>query len=136
MKRPFGLLIGALLLTLILSYVPTAYAVHDDFVVGAVETTGAARGPAIQIFSLAGTLRLTRFVLNSDTTNFKMSQDVRGGGTLHERILVCGIETTGAARGPIFQLFDRDGTLVVTSFALNSDSTLAFVRQLTSMATE
>jgi len=122
MKRPFGLLIGALLLTLSLSYVPTAYATHDDFVVGG--TDFAAPAHAFQIYALDGTLRVSRFVLNSDSTEVVFQHDLDAGtGTEHERILVCGIETTGLARGPIFQIWDRDGNLLVTRLALNSDIT-------------
>lgn len=103
----------------------SAYATHDDVVVAAVETTGAARGPALQIYNKqTGALRLTVFVLNQNFgADFQIVQNVRNGGSQHERILVCGRETAGAARGPAFQLFERDGTLVHTRFVLNANFT-------------
>ena len=124
MKSRNVILSVALFSTLFFFYNKSAYATHDDFVVGSVETTGAARGPAIQIYDkFTRALRLTVFVLNANFTDFHVVQDVRNGGANHERILVCGRETSGANRGPAFQLFERDGTLITTRFALNTDFT-------------
>jgi hypothetical protein len=123
----------ALFLALFSMSMDRAYATHDDYVVASTETTGAARGPAFQIYDKrTSALRLTMFVLNADfKQDFQIVQNVRtnGGvvganaGSAHERILACGRETTGAARGPAFQLFERNGSLVITRFALNGDFT-------------
>jgi len=131
MKTTGMILIVALFSILFLFPANRAHATHDDFVVAASETTGLARGPAFQIYDRrTAALRLTVFVLNSDfKQDFQIVQNVRtnGGvpgaspGSAHERILVCGRETTGSARGPAFQLFERNGTLVTTRFALNPD---------------
>jgi len=111
----------ALLSTLFLFSINSAYATHDDIVVGGVETTGLARGPAIQVFDKqTGALRGSRFVLNNTFgTEFKIVQNVRNGGANHERILICGRSVT---LGPAFQLFERDADLTwlgYTKFALN-----------------
>jgi hypothetical protein len=39
------------------------------------------------------------------------------------RSLVSGIETTGRARGPVFQIFDGNGNLLLSRFVLNRDFT-------------
>jgi hypothetical protein len=39
------------------------------------------------------------------------------------RILVSGIETTGPARGPVFQIFDGNANLLLSRFVLNRDFT-------------
>ena len=41
----------------------------------------------------------------------------------HERILICGRETLGLARGPAFQVWDELGNLLVTRFVLNPNFT-------------
>ena len=61
--------------------------------------------------------------MSKDWTEVTFIHDVRAGGAIHERILVCGNETSGKQRGPGFQLWDRDGTFVVGVFALNPDFT-------------
>lgn len=43
--------------------------------------------------------------------------------TTANRILVSGIENTGLARGPVFQLFDGNGNLLLSRFVLNRDFT-------------
>ena len=92
----------------------------DEIIVLGRETTGATRGPALQIFDGSGNLLLTRFVLNGDFTNLRFfAVDQNGDGD--QEIGIGGIETTGAARGPAYQIFDANGTLLQTQFVLNAD---------------
>jgi len=43
--------------------------------------------------------------------------------TTANRILVSGIENTGPARGPVFQLFDGNGNLLLSRIVFNMDFT-------------
>ncbi|NIV50778.1 MAG: hypothetical protein GWN53_02635, partial [Gammaproteobacteria bacterium] len=101
---------------------------NDEIVIGGRESRGLARGPAFQVFAADGTLRHTRFTLNAHTVDASFAAlDVDDDGA--KEILVLGRETGGLARGPLFQLFDGDGTLLLTRFVLNPDFTdLAFFR--------
>ena len=94
----------------------------EEIVTGGMETSGLARGPAIQVWDKNGNHLFTRFVLNPDFTEVKFSKiDINNDGV--EEILVVGRETKGLARGPAFQLFDGSGNLLVTQFVLNGDFT-------------
>jgi hypothetical protein len=92
--------------------------VEEILVVGR-ETKGLARGPAIQVWNGNGNLLLTQFVLNADFTNLKVfAVDQNGDGD--KEIGVGGIETSGLQRGPAYQIFESNGTLLQTKFVLNS----------------
>jgi hypothetical protein len=94
----------------------------ETIVVGGLETAGLSRGPAFQVYDSAGNLLLTRFVLNPDFTEVTFTTiDVNNDGV--DEILVVGRETKGLQRGPAFQLWNGNGDLLVTRFALNRDFT-------------
>ena len=96
--------------------------VGEEIVTGGTETSGLARGPAIQVWDKNGNHLFTRFVLNPDFTEVKFSKiDINNDGV--EEILVVGRETKGLQRGPAFQLFNGSGNLLVTQFMLNPDFT-------------
>jgi Protein of unknown function (DUF4038)/Putative collagen-binding domain of a collagenase len=89
--------------------------------VGGVESTGLARGPAFQLFNPAGVLQATQFALNPDfrsDLSFVLGNfDVDGA----DEVLVGGRETTGLARGAAYQVFETNGALKFAQFALNPD---------------
>ena len=63
---------------------------------------------------------MTQFVLNGDFTNvraFALDQDGDGD----KEIRIGGIETKGLLRGPAYQIFESNGTLVQIIFVLNPD---------------
>jgi hypothetical protein len=96
--------------------------VGEEIVAGGTETSGLARGPAIQVWDKNGNHLFTRFVLNPDFIEVKFSKiDINNDGV--EEILVVGRETKGLGRGPAFQVFDGSGNLLVTQFVLNPDFT-------------
>jgi len=104
MKRKFGFLLIALLVTLFLSTAHDAYASHNDFVV----LGNGSSGPQLRIFGLDGILRASRPVLNNTVTELQIDPAVDvGSGSGHERILVCGNSPTGPA---IIELWERDLT--------------------------
>ena len=91
----------------------------DEVLVGGRETNGLARGPAYQLFETNGTFKFTRFVLNPDFINISFSPlNVGSNG-----VLVCGQESSGLVRGPGYQAFDANGSLIRTQFVLNPDFT-------------
>jgi hypothetical protein len=89
--------------------------------VGGVESTGLARGPAFQLFNPAGVLQTTQFALNPDfrTDLSFVSGNFDADGV--DEVLVGGRETTGLARGAVYQVFETNGALKFTQFALNPD---------------
>jgi len=94
----------------------------DEIVAGGTETSGLARGPAIQVWDKNGNHLITRLVLNADFTEVKFSKiDINNDG-IHE-ILVVGRETQGLQRGPAIQIFDGSGNLLLSTFVLNADFT-------------
>jgi hypothetical protein len=93
----------------------------EEIVVGGIEMSGLARGPAVQVWDKSGNHLFTRFVLNRDFTEVKFTKIDNNDGV--EEILVVGRETRGLQRGPAFQLFDGNGNLLVTQFVLNGDFT-------------
>jgi len=95
---------------------------EEEIVTGGLETSGLARGPAVQVWDKNGNHLFTRFVLNPDFTEVKFTKiDINNDGV--DEILVVGRETKGLGRGPVFQLFDGSGSLLVTQFVLNADFT-------------
>jgi aldose sugar dehydrogenase len=94
----------------------------EEIVTGGTETSGFARGPAVQVWDKNGNHLFTRFVLNPDFTEVTFSKiDINNDGV--DEILVIGRETKGLQRGPAFQLFDGSGNLILTQFVLNPDFT-------------
>jgi hypothetical protein len=94
----------------------------EEIVTGGTETSGFARGPAVQVWDKNGNHLFTRFVLNPDFTEVTFSKiDINNDGV--DEILVIGRETKGLQRGPAFQLFDGSGNLILTQFVLNRDFT-------------
>ena len=90
----------------------------DEILVVGRETRGLARGPAFQLFTDNGVLLVTQFVLNPDFTNitvFAVDQNVNGD----KEIGIGGVETKGLSRGPAYQIFESNGILLLTRFALN-----------------
>jgi hypothetical protein len=58
--------------------------------------------------------------LNTDFSNLRVfAVDQNGDGD--KEIGVGGIETSGLQRGPVYQIWDSNGTLIQTVFALNPD---------------
>jgi len=103
MKRKFGFLLVALLVTLFLSTAHDSYASHNDFVV----LGNGSQGPQLRIFGLDGSSKASRFVLNNTVTELQIDPAVDvGSGSGHERILVCGNSPTG----PEIELWERDLT--------------------------
>jgi hypothetical protein len=91
-----------------------------DVVVSGRDTSGAQKEPAYQLFNGNGNLIVTQFVLNFDFTNlgvFAVDQD----GDANKEIGIGGIETKGLLRGPAYQIFESNGTLLQTQFVLNRD---------------
>jgi hypothetical protein len=94
----------------------------QEIVTGGTETSGFARGAAVQVWDKNGNHLFTRFVLNPDFTEVTFSKiDINNDGM--DEILVIGRETKGLQRGPAFQVFDGNGNLLLTQFVLNPDFT-------------
>src|SRR5262245_2462131 len=90
----------------------------DEILVVGRETKGLQRGPAFQLFDGNGNLLVTQFVLNHDFTNLKVfTVDQNGDGD--KEIGIGGIETAGLKRGPAYQIFESNGTLLQTQFVLS-----------------
>ena len=90
----------------------------DEILVLGRETKGLQRGPAFQLFDRSGNLLVTQFVLNPDFTNLKVFPvDQNGDGD--KEIGVGGTESSGLQRGPAYQIFEANGTLLQTNFLLN-----------------
>jgi hypothetical protein len=87
------------------------------------ETSGLARGPIYQAFDASGNLILTRFVLNLNFTEFQLFGANTTNGVAGQEIVAGGLETTGLARGPLYQVWDKNGNLLLTRFVLNPDFT-------------
>jgi len=78
---------------------------------------------AVSLFCLFNgnvNLLLSQFVLNGDFTNLKVFPiDQKGDGD--KEIGMGGVETAGLMRGPAYQIFESNGTLLRTTFVLNAD---------------
>ncbi len=96
---------------------------NKNIVVYGRETSGALRGPAYQVFDSSGNFILTRFVLNPDFTEFQLFGANATNSVAGEEIIAAGLETGGLARGPLFQVWDKNGNLLLTRFVLNPDFT-------------
>lgn len=92
----------------------------DELLVMGRETKGLQKGPAFQLFDWSGNLLVIQFVLNADFSNLQVfAVDQNGDGD--KEIGVGGIETSGLQRGPAYQIFESNGTLLQTAFVLNPD---------------
>ena len=87
------------------------------------ETTGATRGPAYQLWDGNGNFLLTRFALNPDFTDFQLFGANTTNSVPGDEIITGGLETSGLTRGPVFQVWDKNGNLLFTRFVLNPDFT-------------
>jgi hypothetical protein len=92
-------------------------------VVSGRETLGLGRGPAFQIWDGSGNILLTRFVLNPDFTEFQLFGANTTNNVTGQEIVTGGLETTGFARGPVYQVWDKNGNHLFTRFVLNADFT-------------
>ncbi len=90
----------------------------DEILVAGRETKGLQRGPAFQLWNGNGNLLVTRFALNPDFTNLTVFAVDQNGIGIQE-IGIGGVETKGLLRGPAYQIFESNGTLLLTRFALN-----------------
>jgi hypothetical protein len=87
------------------------------------ETAGLARGPALQVWDGGGALVLTRFFLNPDFRELEVFGANTTNGVAGEELITGGLESEGLARGPAFQVWDKNGNLLLTRFVLNPDFT-------------
>jgi glucose/arabinose dehydrogenase len=94
-----------------------------DIVVSGRETAGAGRGPAYQVFDANGNFVLTRFVLNPDFTDVQLFGANTTNTVTGEEIVTGGTETGGLARGPVVQVWDKNGNHLFTRLVMNPDFT-------------
>jgi hypothetical protein len=94
-----------------------------QIIVSGRETSGLGRGPAYQVFDSNGNFILTRFVLNADFSDLQIFGANTTNTVSGEEIVTGGVETGGLARGPVFQIWDKNGNLLLSRFALNPDFT-------------
>src|SRR5262249_26993719 len=94
-----------------------------QIVVSGRESAGAMRGPAYQAFDAGGNLILTRFVLNPDFSAFQLFGANTTNAVSGEEVVVGGLETSGLARGPAVQVWDKSGNHLFTRLVLNPDFT-------------
>jgi Cellulase (glycosyl hydrolase family 5) len=80
-------------------------------------------GPGYQIIDSAGNPSSTRFVLNPDFTAFQLFGANTTNSISGQEIVTGGMETGGLARGPMYQVWDRNGNLLLSRFVLNADFT-------------
>ena len=90
----------------------------DEILVVGNETKGLRRGPTFQLFDGSGNLLVSQVVLNADFTNLTVFavDELR-----IKEIEIGGVESKGLSRGPAYQLFQSNGSLIQTVFVLNSD---------------
>jgi hypothetical protein len=90
----------------------------DEILVVGRESKGLLRGPAFQLFAGNGNLLVSQFALNPDFTDITVfAVDRNGDGD--QEIGIGGVETKGLLRGPAYQIFESNGALLLTRFALN-----------------
>jgi Cellulase (glycosyl hydrolase family 5)/FG-GAP-like repeat len=94
-----------------------------NIVVYAREFFTNSRGPAFQLFDSGGNLLLVKFVLNPDFTAFQLFGANTTNSRSGQEIVTGGTETGGLARGPMYQVWDRNGNLLSSRFVLNADFT-------------
>jgi len=76
--------------------------------------------PPPQIWDSSGNLIIGLFVLNQDFSNLKVFVvDQDGDGD--DEIGIGGVETGGLMRGPAYQIWEMDGSLILGRFVLNTD---------------
>ena len=89
-------------------------------VVSGERLSGLGRGPAFQVFDANGNFFLTRFVLNPDFTDVSALRGEHDQTVTGEEIVTGGIETGGLARGPVYQVWDKNGNMLLTPVCLES----------------
>ena len=94
-----------------------------NIVVYAREFFTNSRGPAFQVFDSGGNLLLVKFVLNPDFTAFQVFGANTTNSVSGQEIVTGGMETGGLARGPMYQVWNKNGNLLLSRFVLNPDFT-------------
>jgi hypothetical protein len=94
-----------------------------NIVVYAREFFTNSRGPAFQVFDSGGNLLLVKFVLNPDFTAFQVFGANTTTSISGQEIVTGGLETGGLARGPMYQVWNKNGNLLLSRFVLNPDFT-------------
>jgi hypothetical protein len=79
--------------------------------------------PGYQLIDLGGTLSATRFVLSPDFTAFQLFGANTTNSVSGQEIVTGGLETGGLARGPMYQVWNKNGNLLLSRFVLNPDFT-------------
>ena len=87
------------------------------------ETSGLLRGPAFQVFDAAGNLVVTRLVLDVNFITDNQCIGANVDGIAGDEIVIGGREIGGLARGSAFQIWDKEGNLLVGRFVLSPDFT-------------
>ena len=87
------------------------------------EISAANRGPAYHIFDSDGSPVLNRFVLNPDFRGFQLFGANTTNSVSGQEIVTAGVEIGGLARGPMYQVWDRNGNLILSRFVLSADFT-------------
>lgn len=94
-----------------------------NIVIYAREFFTNSRGPAFQVFDSGGNLLLVKFVLNPDFTAFQVFGANTTNSISGQEIVTGGLETGGLARGPMYQVWNKNGNLLLSRFVLNPDFT-------------
>ena len=94
-----------------------------NIVIYAREFFTNSRGPAFQVFDSGGNLLLVKFVLNPDFTAFQVFGANTTNSISGQEIVTGGMETGGLARGPMYQVWNKNGNLLLSRFVLNPDFT-------------
>jgi Cellulase (glycosyl hydrolase family 5) len=83
----------------------------------------SGRGPGYQTFNSSGNFISTRFVLGLDFTAFQLFGANTTNSISGQEIVTGGLETGGLARGPMYQVWNKNGNLLLSRFVLNPDFT-------------
>jgi Cellulase (glycosyl hydrolase family 5) len=83
----------------------------------------SGRGPGYQTFNSSGNFISTRFVRGLDVTAFQLFGANTTNTISGQEIVTGGLETGGLARGPMYQVWDKNGNLLLSRFVLNPDFT-------------
>ena len=83
----------------------------------------SGRGPGYQTFNSSGNFISTGFVLGPDVTAFQLFGANTTNSISGQEIVTGGVETGGLARGPMYQVWDKNGNLLLSRFVLNPDFT-------------
>jgi len=91
----------------------------DEIVVVGRESRGLQGGPAFQVYDGSGNLLGGSFVLGPDFSNLRVFvTDQDGDG--NQELGIGGMETSGLMRGPAYQIWESNGTLLLGQFVLGN----------------